>query len=124
MYLKNQKHTPPYILLPTMGSVTNEYTETHSKLDLLTFTYMLICNPVFLYCHFKHFKHTKPQRVSLGVANFIGCNRLYSSKVHIIHLAELLLTFVEELECLDVVLKPCFCLQSAHMKQIPKQSCV
>lgn len=62
MYLKNQKHTPPYILLPTVGSVTHEYTETHSKLDLLTFTYMLICNAVFLYCHFKHFKHTQNPR--------------------------------------------------------------
>lgn len=66
----------------------------------------------------------KPQRVSVVVANFISCNRLNSSKVHLIHLAGLLQTFAEELECRDVVLKPCFWLQSAHMKQIPKQSCV
>lgn len=60
----------------------------------------------------------------MGVANFIGCNRLYSSKVRLIHLAELLLTFVEELECLDVVLKPCFFTVCSHEADSQTELCL
>ena len=38
--------------------------------------------------------NSKPQRVLLEGANFISCNRLYSTKVQVIHLVGLLQTFV------------------------------
>ena len=80
----------------------------NSKLDLLTFTYTyifilpfqtLICTWVNMVSLPEHFQlseegNSKPQRVLLEGANFISCNRLYSTKVHVIHLVGLLQTFV------------------------------